>query len=200
MLCGEHECYINFDLALHALWYNTVFVRSQFTHSKSSHLKSRLHYSKIIQLHMLLVNKSLESVRCSFPAPPNITHMGFTYGHLSSNLTCISTGSPATAVTWMGDSQPLSLPDDTYTQIQTVTDRRLSTYETVLIIDAAATDITGHTYICTVINALGTASKELMACKFSLMILKVSPLSVWLIVTRVSKCKEIIYHLTHLDV
>ncbi len=127
---------------------------------------------------MLLVSKSLEWVRCSFPAPPNITHLGFTYGHVSSNLTCISTGSPATAVTWMRDSQPLSLPDDTYTQIQTITDRRLSTYETVLIIDAAATDITGHTYNCTVLNALGTASKELMACKFlryNYMILKVSP-------------------------
>ena len=117
----------------------------------------------------LLVSKSLEWVRCSFPAPPNITHLVFTYGHMSSNLTCTSTGSPATAVTWMRDSQPLSLPDDTYTQIQTITDRRLSTYETVLIIDAAATDITGHTYNCTVLNALGTASKELMACKFSLM-------------------------------
>ena len=106
--------------------------------------------------------KLLQWVWCFPPAPPNIAHLGFTHG---PNLTCISTGSPATTVTWMRDGQQLSL-SDTYIPIQTVTDRRLSTYNNILVIKAASSDIIGHTYSCTVINAFGTVSKALVACKF----------------------------------
>ena len=101
----------------------------------------------------------------SLPDPPRITHLGFTHGHISSTLTCISTGSPATNVTWMRDGQPLTIDGSTYQMTQTVANRRLSTYENVLIINRAPSDIIGNTYNCTVINALGRASKTLISCK-----------------------------------
>ena len=66
----------------------------------------------------------------------------------------------------MRDGQQLSL-NDTYQLMQIVTDGRLSAYSNVLIIKAAASDIIGHTYSCTVINAFGTISKALMACTYS---------------------------------
>ena len=48
---------------------------------------------------------------------------------------------------------------------QTVANRRLSTYENVLIINLAMSDIVGITYNCTVMNALGHVSNTLVACK-----------------------------------
>ena len=66
----------------------------------------------------------------------------------------------------MKDGQQLSL-DDTYRLIQTITDRKQSTYKNVLIITAAASDIFGHTYSCTIINKLGTISEAVTACTYS---------------------------------
>ena len=100
----------------------------------------------------------------SLPAPPSIIHLGFTYGFISSTLTCISTGSPATNVTWMRDGQPLTLNGSTYQLTQTVANRKLSTYENVLTINRATSDIIGNIYNCTVINALDKVSRTLIAC------------------------------------
>ena len=99
------------------------------------------------------------------PAPPNITHLRLTYGSIFSTLTCISTGSPATNVTWMRDGQPLTIDGSTYQLTQTVANRRLSTYENVLSIDLGIADIIGSIYNCTVMNALGRVSNALVACK-----------------------------------
>ena len=104
----------------------------------------------------------------SHAAPPTITHLGFTHGPMSSTLTCISTGSPATNVTWMRDGQPLTIDGTTYQLTQMVTNRRMSTYENVLIINTARSNIINYTYNCTIINALGTVSKTLTACKLSI--------------------------------
>ena len=99
------------------------------------------------------------------PDPPRITHLGFTYGHMSSTLACISTGSPATTVTWMRDGQPLTIDGRTYFLTHTVNYGRSSTYENVLTINAAVSSIYRHAYTCTVVNALGTASEILTASK-----------------------------------
>ena len=101
-----------------------------------------------------------------FPAPPNITPLGFTHGPQSSSLTCTSSGSPATTVTWMRDGQPLTIDGGLYQLSQTVTNRSLSTYENVLTINAAMSYIYRHTYTCTVTNVLGSKSKTVLACKF----------------------------------
>ena len=115
----------------------------------------------------MLSNNGFYVALHSLPAPPSITHLGFMYGSTSSTLTCISTGSPATNVTWMRDGQPLTLSGSTYQLTQTVANRKLSTYENVLIINCATPDIIGNTYNCTVVNALGKVSRTLTACKQS---------------------------------
>ena len=101
----------------------------------------------------------------SHAAPPNITNLRFTHDSMSSILTCTSTGSPATNITWMRDGQPLSIDKSRYQLTQTVNDRRLSTYENVLTINAAVSNIYRHTYTCTVINVLGRNSKTVIACE-----------------------------------
>ena len=65
----------------------------------------------------------------------------------------------------MRDGQPLTLNGSTYQLTQTVANRKLSTYENVLIINRATSDIIGNTYNCTVINALGKVSRALIASK-----------------------------------
>ena len=88
-------------------------------------------------------------------APPNVTHLGFTHGPMSSTLTCISAGSPATNVTWIRDGQSLSLNGRTYQLTQVVTNRRMSTYENVLIINTARSNNIEHTYNCKIITGHG---------------------------------------------
>ena len=71
-------------------------------------------------------------------------------------LTCTSTDSPATTVTWTKDGAILTVDGQIYSMAQTVTDRRTSTYENVLILPASG-DISG-TYSCQVGNALGDSN------------------------------------------
>ena len=67
--------------------------------------------------------------------PPAIDDL--TYDEESRTLTCVSTGSPATTVSWMRDG--LSIDDSTgYTLTQTVTDRASSTYSNVLTVSEGA--------------------------------------------------------------
>ena len=98
-------------------------------------------------------------VLCSSPAPPNITSV--THEAETSHLTCVSTGSPATNVTWRRNGQPLTIDGSLYQLTQTVTNRSLSTYENVLTIS----DIDRCSYTCTVTNALGNDSQTY--CKFT---------------------------------
>ena len=81
-------------------------------------------------------------------------------------LTCTSTDSPATTVTWTKDGDTLTMDGDTltvngttYSMTQTVTDRSASTYENVLTISSDSTSIVGD-YTCTVSNALGSDSMD----------------------------------------
>ena len=74
----------------------------------------------------------------------------------SSTLTCISTGSPATTVTWTRNGQPLAIDGDTYQLSQTVTNRASSTYENVLTINLPLARILGSTFLCTVTNVFGS--------------------------------------------
>ena len=72
-------------------------------------------------------------------------------------LTCISTGGPATTVTWTRDGATVSY-DDSHTLMQTVTDQATSTYSNVLT-------VTGRepgNYQCTVANERGNSSSEMM--------------------------------------
>ena len=88
------------------------------------------------------------------PAPPTI--MGLTFDPITMTLTCISTGSPATIVTWIREGEELTTNGTVYTATQAVTNRRESTYENVLTI-ATIDATTVGTYSCSVENTLGTS-------------------------------------------
>ena len=77
----------------------------------------------------------------------------------TQTLTCTSTGSPATTVTWTKDGDTLTVDGTTYSMTQNVTDRRTSTYENVLTLPATG-DISGN-YRCQVGNALGDSQMTL---------------------------------------
>ena len=91
--------------------------------------------------------------------PPIITNL--TYQEENRTLTCVSTVSPATNVSWMKDGQPLTTDGSSYyTLIQTVTDRASSTYSNVLTVSEGAPGGVAGTYTCTVNNELGSDSSE----------------------------------------
>ena len=87
---------------------------------------------------------------------PLVTSLG--YDSQSRTLTCISTGGPATTVTWRRDGAVVTL-NDTYQQTKRVVDPVAGTYQTVLTIDQSVdhSDVLG-TYICTVENVRGSTS------------------------------------------
>ena len=105
----------------------------------------------------------------SFPvAVPTITNpLVFIQGSSSSTMTCTSTTSIATTVTFMRDSTTVGPLRDgesvvvggvTYELAQTVTDRTQSTYENVLTINQPLASIVGSTFTCRVQNTVGMST------------------------------------------
>ena len=102
-----------------------------------------------------------------FPAAvPTIANpLVFTQGSSSSNLTCTSTTSLATNVTFMRDGNAINgivrdgdsvtVNGVTYQLSQTLTNRAQSTYDNVLTITEALSSLAGSTFTCQVVNALG---------------------------------------------
>ena len=84
------------------------------------------------------------------------TVSSLTYDPDTQTLTCTSTDSPATTVTWTKDGDTLTVDGLTYSMTQTVTARGASTFENVLTLPATG-DISG-TYSCQVGNALGNSN------------------------------------------
>ncbi len=97
-------------------------------------------------------------------APPSITSLTFDPDSITSALTCTSTGSPATTVTWMKDGSQLVIDGTTYSMKQTVTGRNTSTYDNVLTIVDSGNSF--GTYICEVSNALGSSGATSIAGKY----------------------------------
>ena len=93
--------------------------------------------------------------------PPSVSTL--TYQEEARTLTCVSTGSAATTVSWMKDSQSLSIDGSTYQLTQTVTDRASSTYSNVLTVSETALTGVAGTYTCTVSNDLGSDSYSVIA-------------------------------------
>ena len=99
-------------------------------------------------------------------AVPTITNpLIFTPGSPSSTLTCISSTSVATNVTFMREGSPIvgllrdgdstTMNGITYQLAQTLTDRRQSTYENVLTITEERSSLVGSAFTCRVKNVLG---------------------------------------------
>ena len=70
----------------------------------------------------------------------------------SRTLTCTSTGSPATNVTWTKDGVTLTVDEQQY-----LVDRRASTYNNSVTINQNPASLIGS-YSCFVKNALGTSN------------------------------------------
>ena len=69
------------------------------------------------------------------------------------SITCMSSGGPATSVTWRRNCAVL--PNNaTYQQTQTVDVTQTATYRNMLVIDSAVTDTDG-VYTCSVTNTRG---------------------------------------------
>ena len=91
---------------------------------------------------------------------PNVTSL--TFDDLSRTLTCISTGGPATTVTWRRDGVVITL-NATHQLTKRLVDAVNGTYWTVLTIDSSVgwSDIVG-TYNCTVENVRGESSETVV--------------------------------------
>ena len=99
-------------------------------------------------------------------AVPTITNLLlFTQGSPSSTLTCTSTTSIATTVTFVRDGNAINgivrdgdsatVNGVTYQLSQTLINRAQSTYNNVLTITEALSSLAGSTFTCQVENALG---------------------------------------------
>ena len=97
---------------------------------------------------------------CIHAGSPNVTSL--TYNNQSMTLTCISTGGPATTVTWMKDGDVIIL-NATHQQTKRLVDSVAGTYQTVLTIDPSVDlwNIVGA-YNCTVENDRGESSETVI--------------------------------------
>ena len=104
-------------------------------------------------------------------AAPTITNpLEFTQGSPSPTLTCTSTTSIATTVTFMRDGNAINgivrdgdsatVNGVTYQLSQTLTNRIQSTYDNVLIITEPLFSLAGSAFTCQVANALGMSANS----------------------------------------
>ena len=92
---------------------------------------------------------------------PRVTSFLRTSSTTNLTLTCTSTNSPATDVTWIKDGDVVDIDGVKYKTYQTVTDRRSSTYQNVLVVDDVIENFTGN-YMCKVANQFGSSSSSLI--------------------------------------
>ena len=93
------------------------------------------------------------------PAAPRVTTLERSISSSFTTLTCTSTGSPPTTVTWTKDGVTLPANETIYSFTQTLVDRATSTYNNTLTIDASFVDVIGN-YSCSVSNSIGTSSVQ----------------------------------------
>ena len=114
---------------------------------------SQLQQNSRIIIYILLI--------CIFrpPAVPHVTVLERNISSSFTTLTCTSTGSPPTTVTWIKDGVTLPANETIYSFTQTLVDRATSTYNNTLTIDASFVDVIGN-YSCRVSNSIGTSSVQ----------------------------------------
>ena len=92
-------------------------------------------------------------------AAPLVTALEHTISSSLYTLTCTSTGSPPTTVTWTKDGETLITDGTTYSLTQTLVNRVTSTYNSTLTVEASFADILGE-YSCSVMNSIGTSNVQ----------------------------------------
>ena len=90
-----------------------------------------------------------------YTVAPTITSFQRVWSTTHFTLTCTSTNSPATDVTWMRDGATLPIDGVTNQFYQTVTSRWRSTYQNMLIVDDTIENFIGK-YSCRVANKFGS--------------------------------------------
>ena len=91
---------------------------------------------------------------------PSVTSL--TVNNQTRTFTCISTGGPATTVTWTRDGAVITL-NATHQQTKRIIDNSTSTYQTVLTIDPSVSQsVFAGLYRCTVENARGSSSRAVV--------------------------------------
>ena len=93
-------------------------------------------------------------------AAPAVTNFKRVRSATNFTLTCTSTNSPATEVTWMRNGATLSIDGVRNKFDQTVTSRRNSTYQNTLVMDDVIERFIGN-YTCKVTNKFGNSSGKL---------------------------------------
>ena len=138
-------------------------------------------YGDFISLQLLLIIHA---------GSPNVTSL--TFDDQSRTLTCISTGGPATTVTWRRDGVVITL-NDTHQQTKRVVDPVNGTYQTVLTINSSVRqdDIVG-TYNCTVENARG-GSSETVVVPGETKTFVCLRIHITVVDTRIPPCHRIVY-------
>ena len=90
------------------------------------------------------------------------TISSLTYQEKNRTLTCVSTGSPPTVVSWMKDGKNI-IDGHHFSLSQTITDRAFSTYNNTLTVGEGVTRGVAGLYNCTVSNVLGSDSAGVTA-------------------------------------
>ena len=81
--------------------------------------------------------------------------------NLLGTIICSTRYSSPTNVTWERDGVTVPLDGDRYEMMQTVTDRRNSYYDNILLIRDAFGLAGNHTYTCYITNYAGNTSKDI---------------------------------------
>ena len=89
------------------------------------------------------------------PSAPSVTSFQRARSTTHFTLTCTSTNSPATTVTWMRNGATLLIDGVKNQFYQTVRYRRSFTYQNTLVVDDVIDNVTGN-YTCKVNNAFGS--------------------------------------------
>ena len=109
------------------------------------------------------MDKVLNIMKCihynnyNFVGVPNIT-LPIEYNFTLTTLTCISSGGPATTVTWTRDSVLVS--QSTATQQQRLTDTETATYHNLLTINSSNISNYNGTFTCEINNSRGNSNLQ----------------------------------------
>jgi len=108
-----------------------------------------------------MINHSSSKIFLMYTAAPTIT--SFLHGRSATRFTlsCTSTNSPATDVSWTRDGYTLRIDGEKQQFYQTVTSRRSSTYQNTLVVDDDIENVIGN-YTCNVTNKFGNSNSTLI--------------------------------------
>ena len=92
----------------------------------------------------------------------NLSIVSFVYSNMSMSLNCISSGGPATNVSWMRNGEPLALNSSVpYEESQILVDSVNATYHNILYFRNLAGNLNGKFFTCMVSNNRSTANSSL---------------------------------------